>query len=187
MTTAGVAPPAGRWWPVAAVRRAWVRGTASWLLGGRAVILDVETTDLDGAICQIAVIDTAGRVLVDTLVNPEMPCSPEASAVHGLVDEDLVDAPSWAQVWPQIQEAVGGRRVLAYNAPFDYGRVLAACVRAGLPAGAVADPRRWWCVMRARADVEGGPWQRLGGAHEALDDVRVTLGVVKSLSWSRRR
>ena len=186
MTTAGVALPAGRWWPVAAVRRAWVRGTASWLLGGRGVILDVETTDLDGAICQIAVIDTAGRVLVDTLVNPGMPCSPAASAVHGLVDQDLVDAPPWELVWPRVQRAVGGRRVLAYNAPFDHGRVLADCARAGVAAGGLADLDRWWCVMRARAVVEGGPWKRLGGAHEALDDVRATLTVLADLSWSRR-
>lgn len=164
-----------------------MRTMATRLLGGRAVILDVETTDFDGAICQIAVIDTAGQVLLDTLVNPQMPCSAEASAVHGLVDEDLVNAPSWLQVWPLVQDAVSGRRVLAYNAPFDHGRVLAECVRSGVPAGALADPGRWWCVMRARATVEGGPWKRLGGAHEALDDVRVTLDVVASLSWTRGR
>lgn len=183
MTAAGVSVQVLRWSPAAALRRVWARTTATRLLGGRAVILDVETTDLDGAICQIAIIDTAGQVLLNTLVNPGTPCSPAASAVHGLVDEDLVNAPSWAQVWPRAQQAIGGRRVLAYNAPFDHGRVLADCARAGVPAGAVADTRRWWCVMRARAAVDGGPWKRLGGEHEALDDVRMTLRVLSMLSW----
>ena len=36
----------------------------------RAVVIDCETTDLPGAICEVAVVDTQGRILLNTLVNP---------------------------------------------------------------------------------------------------------------------
>ena len=164
------------------VRRARVRWKARRLTRARAVILDVETTDLDGSICQIAVIDTDGQVLINTLVNPQRPCSPHATAVHGLADADLVDAPTWAQIWPAVHDAVKGRTVLAYNAPFDRGRVLADCARAGLSPAPLADPARWWCVMRARARADGAPFAALGGTHDALGDVQATLEVLHRLT-----
>lgn len=163
-------------------RRAGVRWKARRLTRARAVILDVETTDLDGSICQIAVIDTKGQVLINTLVNPLRPCSPYATAVHGLADADLVDAPTWAQIWPAVRDAVNGRTVLAYNAPFDRGRVLADCARAGLSPGPLADPARWWCVMRARARADAAPFTALGGTHDALGDVQATLDVLHRLT-----
>ena len=62
---------------------------------GRAVILDVETTDLHGRVCELAVIDTNGATLFDTLVNPGCPISPAATAVHGIIDADVTSAPTW--------------------------------------------------------------------------------------------
>lgn len=119
--------------------------------------------------------------MINTLVNPLRPCSPHATAVHGLADADLVGAPTWAQVWPAVHHALEGRTVLAYNAPFDRGRVLADCRRAGLSPGTLADPARWWCVMRARARAEGAPFAALGGTHDALGDVQATLEVLQRL------
>lgn len=161
--------------------RVRVRLEAMRLSRGRGVILDVETTDLDGAICQIAIIDTNGQMLLNSLVNPLQPCSQEATAVHGLRDVDLVDAPTWAQLWPDVREAIGHRRVLAYNAPFDQQHVLADCARAGIDPAGLQAPDRWWCVMRARACAENSKWRALGGNHDALGDVQATLSVLQGL------
>jgi len=49
------------------------------------VILDTETSGLDSRaeIVEIAVVDTDGRVLVNTLVKPSRPIPPDVSAIHG--------------------------------------------------------------------------------------------------------
>ena len=47
-----------------------------WVQSPRTVILDTETTDLDGYLVQLAVIRAwDGAVLLDTLINPEAPIS----------------------------------------------------------------------------------------------------------------
>src|SRR5664279_4813752 len=51
-----------------------------------AVVIDCETTDLPGAICEVAVVDTRGRSLLSTLVNPRRPISAAATRVHNITD-----------------------------------------------------------------------------------------------------
>lgn len=177
MSTVSPASPPG--WRLAASR--WrQRFTATVLLHSRAVIVDVETTDLTGRICEIAIFDTSGRPLLDTLVNPQVPISAEASAVHGITDADVADAPTWQQVAPAVLRAITGRTVIAYNAPFDQGIIRSELRRAG------HDPRpaegSWWCLMRARATIENRPWQALQGGHRAAGDCRAALAVLKSVS-----
>ena len=83
-----------------------------------AVVLDTETTDLDGVVIEIAVVDACtGETLLDTLVNPGgVPVSAGARAVHGITDDELAAAPCWADVVPRFLAAAGARRNLAYNA-----------------------------------------------------------------------
>ena len=89
-------------------------------LPGAGVILDTETTDLDGYVVEVAVLDAAtGDVLLDTLVNPGCPVQPAARWVHGINDGQLAESPPLAEVWPRLLAATAGRTVLAYNAEFD--------------------------------------------------------------------
>ena len=106
--------------------RSWAR---SRLRRKDAVILDTETTDLFGHVVQVSVIDLAGQVLLSTLVRPNAKISPAATAVHGICDQDLQDAPSLEAVAAQLLEATRDRQLLAYNAPYDR-QVLAAGLRA---------------------------------------------------------
>ncbi|WP_208853559.1 3'-5' exonuclease [Streptomyces bacillaris] len=83
---------------------------------GRAVILDTETTALDGRTVEIAVIDAAtGRKLMGTLVNPDAPISDGARWVHGITDEMVTDARPFAKVLPRLRKVTEGRTVLAYD------------------------------------------------------------------------
>ena len=86
----------------------------------RAVVIDCETTDLPGAICEVAVVDTAGRILLNTLVNPCQPISPDATRVHNITDRMVAGAPGFPDALSDVLRVTAGRRVLAYNAPFDY-------------------------------------------------------------------
>ncbi|WP_347350383.1 3'-5' exonuclease [Intrasporangium sp.] len=146
----------------------------------RSVLVDVETTDLHGAVCEIAVISPTGKVLLDTLVNPGCPIAAAATRVHGITCDDVAGAPRWEEVLPWLEDAVGGRRLVAYNAEYDRGAV-------ALMSGAwhpLANPARWDCAMRARADIEGRPWCRLDGGHRALGDTFAMLHVLWSMDCS---
>jgi hypothetical protein len=90
-----------------------------WLRSPRTVIVDTETTDLGGYLVQIAVIDTSGAVLLDTLVNPLSPISAGAHRIHGITDEQVRDAPTFAQIEPELAAVLRGRRIVTYNASFD--------------------------------------------------------------------
>ena len=159
--------------------RSWAR---SRLRRKDAVILDTETTDLFGHVVQVSVIDLAGQVLLSTLVRPNAKISPAATAVHGICDQDLQDAPSLEAVAAQLLEATRDRQLLAYNAPYDR-QVLATGLRdVGVDPAHLADPQNWVCLMRARSLVEGRGWVALGGPHHALGDCLATLEVLHGIA-----
>lgn len=150
------------------IRRVWCRTRAkNWTRPNAAVILDTETTDLDGEIIEIAIIDAAtGHTRLNTLVDPGTPIAPEATAVHGITDEMVHGAPRWPQLWPRLAPLLHKGTVLAWNAPFDRGRIHHECVRHGIPT-----PRaRWRCLMRLAARHTNTRRRALNGGHRALDD-----------------
>ena len=67
----------------------WAR---TMLTPGRAVVIDCETTDLPGVLCEIAVVDTSGKILLSTLVNPCRPIVPDATRVHNITDKMVAGA-----------------------------------------------------------------------------------------------
>jgi len=147
-----------------------------------AVIIDTETTDLDGAICEIAAVDAEGTVLLNTLVNPGCAIAPSATAVHGISDVDVAAAPTLDQVLPQLVDITAGRPVLAYNAPYDQRAILDDAARLGIDPGHLARPSAWGCLMRARAARAGAPWRRLEAGHRALGDAEAARLVLRELA-----
>jgi hypothetical protein len=162
-----------------------IRQARADLEPGRACVVDTETSDLDGIVVEIAVIDAAtGQVLLDTLVNPDgVPVEPGARAVHGISDEELADAPRWADVVPDFLAAVDGRRILAYNAVFDHSRVRVTHAHAGLPMAQLPPFSRWDCLMEAQSVwLRIGRWLRLGGGHRARGDAEAARQVLLRLA-----
>ncbi|MFJ8301284.1 exonuclease domain-containing protein [Streptomyces sp. NPDC094447] len=97
----------------------WARGV---LADPRAVVIDTETTGLLGDhpfVVQIAVVTVGGDVLLDTLVNPQMPIPQASTFIHGITDGMVESAPVFDAVLEQLAEALRGRRVVGWNAPFD--------------------------------------------------------------------
>jgi len=139
---------------------------------GAAVILDTETTDLDGYAVEIGVVDAAtGETLLDTLVNPGCPIEPGARMVHGISDEEVAGAPPFAEVLPQLLDVTEGRTVLAYNASFDAGILSNHAYRDGLDLRHLGDFNHWACLMGRRSNwVLRWRWLPLGGGHRALGD-----------------
>ncbi len=104
----------------------WATGIISQ---SNALILDTETTDLDGEIIEIAVIDMQGSVLLNQRVKPLGTMNPKAEAVHGISLEALKHEPLFIDVYDNLKSILDGRHVLIYNADFDIGRLNADCRR----------------------------------------------------------
>lgn len=163
------------------------------------LILDTETTGLeeDAELVQIALVDPAGRVVLDQLVRPAGPIPMATVMVHGITEADVADAPTFPQIYQDLARLLADRRVLAYNVAFD-GRILdQTCRRYGLPE---LQPAGWTCIMELFAAWWGEwsgyhgsfRWQRLAaacsivevdmagiGLHSAAGDALLTWRLVK--------
>ncbi len=187
-------------------REAISRQARAWL-EANALILDTETTGLgdDAEVVELAVIDCAGAVLLDTLVRPNGPVPAEAAAIHGITDAMLADAPTWSAIHARFCDLVEGRQVVIYSREFDTRVITQTARRYGLPApqgfDLVLDPGRIHCAMQAYAEFRGEwsaekgqyRWQKLSAAaaqqgvtvtnaHRALGDCLMTLGVVRAMA-----
>ncbi|HYD60556.1 MAG TPA: 3'-5' exonuclease [Noviherbaspirillum sp.] len=139
-----------------------IRQCAAMLLAQNALFLDTETTGLDeGAeIIEIAILDSAGAVLLESLVRPTIPIPADATAIHGLTDADLEAAPTWPAIAPVVAEILDRRLVVAHNAGFDSRMLRQTCRRFGLEAPAAT----WLCTMQMLTEWNGGRWPKLGEA-----------------------
>lgn len=155
-----------------------------------AIIFDTETTDLDGEIIELAIINMAGEVLYNGRFKPIDPISPGAYKVHGISAEMLADCPSWAEEWGKIRPYFeAADLVLSYNVGFDCGVMANSHMIHGTDK--VAFQRD--CIMLRYAAWYGEPkyrgggykWQPLiGGDHSALGDARAALAVLQKMAKS---
>lgn len=172
-------------------------------------ILDSETTGLDicAEVVQLAVIDPAGAVLLDTLIKPEREIEPAASRIHGITAERVASAPRFMEVYNELCDAVRGRTVVVYNADFDT-RILFQTLHLAFKVNKVDDPLHmvprqsdgertrfgaegWECAMLQYAafvgdwsDYHGNyRYQKLpGGDHSALGDALSTLRLIQRMA-----
>jgi len=101
------------------------------------VFVDLETTGTAAArerITEVAVL----RVTPDgcteewsTLVHPEQRIAPMITAITGIDDAMVRDAPRFADIADSLQQRLAGALFVAHNAPFDYGFVKAEFARLG--------------------------------------------------------
>lgn len=148
--------------PIATVadqRVATVRWAQHTLSAG-AVVVAIGTSDMYlsvGAVCEIAVIDTDGRNLLDTLVNSRTPVTRSARHFHQLSDDMLAGAPTFCAVLPDLLSVTAGRTVAAYHAGFVRSMILGECGKAGMDPDHLEDEQAWRCISRARSAAVGHP------------------------------
>jgi DNA polymerase-3 subunit epsilon len=120
-------------------------------------VLDTETTGLpddpDFQLCDITIIDQHGTICFSSLIRPDIPMPPEASAIHGLTDEILSKAPTLSEIWGELCQTLNRFECFwCYNASFDRAALLISAQRFRLPVTKqpwVSAP--WHCLMEVYA------------------------------------
>lgn len=92
-----------------------------------AVVLDLETTGLDARSAravQIGAVRIANGKIVeaqvfDRLVNPGMPIPRETTAIHGVTDMMVKDAPSFADVLPELEGFICNSIIIGHAITYD--------------------------------------------------------------------
>ena len=156
------------------------------------VVFDLETTGTDPArdkIVEIALLRLTpdGQSLARTRrINPECPIPPEATAVHGITDEDVRDQPPFRRVARGLLELLEGADLAGFNVRrFDVPlleRELRDCgLDLGLAARHVVDALTIYHRKEPR-DLAAAVRLYLGreheGAHEAAADLQATVEVL---------
>ena len=163
------------------------------LARGEFVVLDTETTGLAGwaEIVQIAIIDPAGRVLLDTLVKPTRGIPRDASAIHHITDSMVADAPTFAAIAPQLRELLSAETVVIFNSAFDVRMMEQSAQAHNLTYEIPIFAGEYKCAMEEYSawcgdwsDYHGNyRWQKLpGGDHSALGDCLACLAVIKKMA-----
>src|SRR5690606_16851327 len=92
-----------------------------------AAVIDLETTGLDARSAravQIGIVRISqGRIVEDekinVLVNPGMSIPPSATAIHGICDADVKNAPPFSEILSKIEEFVGDAVVLGHTVGYE--------------------------------------------------------------------
>lgn len=88
-------------------------------------VLDVETTGLDyktDRIVQLSILRVEGDSIAETfttMVNPGHPIPARATAIHGITDADVKDAPKYEDIADRVYELLNGQTVVGHNVTFD--------------------------------------------------------------------
>jgi DNA polymerase-3 subunit epsilon len=111
------------------------------------VAFDLETTGIMAGVDRIVEIGAVrfshGKItsVYSTLVDPQIPIPPEASRVNGITNEMVSGKPKIEQLLNSFAEFCGADPMVAHNAPFDTGFLIADINRYGTlaPRGLILD------------------------------------------------
>ncbi|HEU4529824.1 MAG TPA: exonuclease domain-containing protein [Steroidobacteraceae bacterium] len=170
------------------------------LLEGPLAFVDVETTGGDvrySRITEIAIVAARGETFEEewsTLVNPGCPIPPHITALTGIDDAMVEDAPTFDDIAVEVARRLEGRLFVAHNVSFDRSFVRTELDRAGRSF----NPRSL-CTVRLSRRLHPGERShaldsvihRLGitvaRRHRALDDARVLWELWQRMARERNR
>jgi DNA polymerase III epsilon subunit family exonuclease len=173
-----------------------VRLRAEAPLPAAYAVFDCETTGTDPGVDEIvslAVVrldaDGIETARYTRLVRPSRPIPAAATAVHGIDDDDVAEAPRFAEIAGELLALLDRAVFVAHNVGFDLPMLQHAFARAGLdyrPAAVactleafrlvepLADNHRLQSICERRGIA-------LTGAHEAMSDVLATVALLRVL------
>lgn len=182
--------------------------TAREWIERRPLFLDTETTGLGPGdqIVDIAVVDSDGSTILNTLIKPTIGIANGAAIAHGITDEMVSSAPTFDVLWPFLATLMRGRTVITYNARFDFRMMIqSGCAWSVDQIVSMIDDIDQCCAMTLYAGFWGEydayhdsyRWQRLetaarqcglaftGSAHRALADAQMARLVMLHIAGQR--
>ncbi len=107
----------------------------------RSVLFDTETTGLDplhgDRIIEIAALELMNDLPTGQsfhhLIDPERDVPADSTRIHGFTNAHVQGKPKFAEIAAGLLAFIGDDKLVAHNAPFDFGFLDAEFGRAGLP------------------------------------------------------
>ena len=158
------------------------------------IFFDLETTGVDTSkdriveISMIKIMPDGEEITRTRRLNPEMPIPPEATAVHGITDEDVKDQPTFAQVAKSLAQFVQGCDFGGFNSNrFDLPMLVEEFMRVGVDVDfkrrKFVDVQNIFHKKEQRTLVAAYKFycdKNLDDAHSAEADTRATYEVLKA-------
>ena len=160
------------------------------------VILDTETTGLDhdAEIVEICILRNDGLVLLDTLVKPLNPIPAQATAIHGITNKDVENAPYYHEIHNQVIDILNQYTCYIYNSDYDTRLIKQSCEQYNIGFNREEYKFKWVMLDYAK-QYNFGKWAKLihaydrlafnkpSGivAHRALGDCIMTLCVIEQM------
>jgi DNA polymerase-3 subunit epsilon len=155
-------------------------------------VFDLETTgtspgsDRIVEICVAVLLPDGGRDVVTRRVNPGRPIPPEATAVHGISDSDVADAPPFREIAPGLLRLLegcdlAGFNVLSYDLPLLQAEFERCNLTFDVGDRRIVDAQRIYHRKEPRtlsAAVKFYTGREHAGAHGAEADVLATVDVL---------
>ena len=158
------------------------------------VFFDLETTGVDTAkdriveISMVKVMPDGDEIVRTRLINPEMHIPEDASAVHGITDEDVKNEPTFAQIAKSLSQFIEGCDFGGFNSNrFDLPILVEEFLRAGVDVDfknrKFIDVQNIFHKMEQRTLVAAYKFycdKNLEDAHSAEADTKATYEVLKA-------
>jgi len=156
------------------------------------VFFDLEATGLNivqDRIVQVGFVkifaDGRPSEELELKINPTVPVSAEAAAIHGMTNEDLKDEPEFAEVAQKLYDFIGAADLGGYNSNrYDVPLLQEEFYRAGIYLDTskrrLIDAQQIFYRMEPRtlsAALKFYAGKTMENAHDALADVRATVAI----------
>ena len=99
-------------------------------------------------VIEIAAVDQDGKVLLNTLVQPEQALSEGVCYPHSISNSMFADAPSWPQVCPALLDVLKGELCVIWHAEFHLRLLLQTMERYQLDVPERFGAEGFFCAMR---------------------------------------
>jgi DNA polymerase-3 subunit epsilon len=156
--------------------------------------IDLETTGVNLStdriveIAMIKILPDGTRQVKRKLINPQMPIPAETTAIHGITDEMVKDAPTFKQAGNELKQFIENCDMGGYNSNrFDIPMLMEEFLRAGmevdLSTRRMVDVQHIFYTMEPRTLTAAYKYyceKELIDAHSAEADVNATIDVLLS-------